>query len=327
MIDSTIGKESKMINNVSGRNNSIAKLPQATSPLTEDKTGRRDQSAKTTVNIVIEPAVKVEISNEARLAALQIKDFDTATSFLKLNEDVFSQEARERRMAATEENLANLPIDPFDNEFQILHVHSTFMEGTLEHFITDALDGKARNASLIAGELGQMIRSAAYSNGTTIEERATLREIGMQHAEYIAKNYFDNPDEAKAFLDVVRGFYENDILRDKGYTVIEGTNIAPFKSYTMPGAPSDYKSITAIARQFGASEEILSDPLRTFDFFVSVFKNQIAESPETNVEWQDDIVKNFNDNEQRVADIIDHIKANLNAIDVESSLLRLLKAF
>ena len=110
--------------------------------------------------------------------------------------------------------------------------------------------------------------------------------------------------------------------------ILDGSNIAPFRHYSMPGAPAGYVNITAIARHFGASEEVLKDPLKTFDFFAEIFKNQIITSPETEVTvWQGDIAKAFNENSDRVADIISLIKETLNENDVANSLIRLLKAF
>ena len=269
-------------------------------------------------------AVKVEISNEARLAALQLREFDLTDSALKIDESFFSREAHEQRRADFAKSLESpLNIDPFDNEFQILGVTYNFNAGTLEHFITDALAGKARNASLVASELGQMIRSAANNNGATVEERAVNRETGLKHAEYIAKNCFDDPDEAKAFLDGIMKFYENDVMRDKGYIVIEGSDIAPFRSYTMPNAPKGHMSANAIAKHFGASDEVLNDPDKLLEFVANLHKNQ-ATTPQ---EWKSDIVKSFDENAQRVADIISLIKASLNETDVANSLARLLKAF
>ena len=276
-----------------------------------------------------DPAAKVSISDAGRLASLQIREFDATTSFLKIDEDFFSHEARARSRAEFAESIANRQeIDPFDNEFQIMGVKGEFLEASLEYFVSNALEGKARNASMVAGELGQMIRSAAYNNGATVEERAIKRETGLRHAEYIAQNYFEDPDEAKAFMDGVMRFYENDVMRDKGYIVLDGSNIAPFRHYSTPGAPSGYVNITAIARHFGASEEVLKDPLKTFDFFAEIFKNQIITSPETEVTvWQGDIAKAFDENSDRVADIISLIRETLNENDVANSLIRLLKAF
>jgi len=209
-----------------------------------------------------------------------------------------------------------------------LGVKGEFLETTLEYFISNALEGKARNASMVAGELGQMIRSAANNNGATVEERAIKRETGLRHAEYIAQNYFDDPNEAKAFMDGIKRFYENDVMRDKGYIVLDGSGIAPFRHNSTPGAPNGYVNISAIARHFGASEDVLKDPMKTFEFFAEIYKNQIITAPESAAtQWQDKITEAFDENEKKVADIISLIKETLNENDVNNSLLRLLKAF
>jgi len=70
-----------------------------------------------------DPAAKVSISDAGRLASLQIREFDATTSFLKIDEDFFSHEARARSRAEFAESIANrAEIDPFDNEFQIIGV-------------------------------------------------------------------------------------------------------------------------------------------------------------------------------------------------------------
>jgi hypothetical protein len=264
-----------------------------------------------------ETPVTVTISTQGRLASLQM-------NLASLDTSIFSEEARNQRRAESEQLMnERLSLDPFDNEFQILGVVHEFNAGTLESFIQGALDGKARNASLVANELGQMIRSAANNNGATAEERAINRETGMRHAQYIAQNFFDNPDEAKAFLDGIQQFYDNDVLREKGYTVIEGSDIAPFRSYTMPNAPKGHMSLNAIAKHFGASDEVLNNPDKLLGFVVNLFETQRL-APE---EWNKDIVESFDENEQRIADMISLIRQSLNENDVSNSLARLLRAF
>ena len=176
------------------------------------------------------------------------------------------------------------------------------------------------NSSLVASELGQMIRSAAYNNGTTVEERAVLRETGMKNAEYIAQNFFDNPDEAKAFLDGIKRFYYNDILREKGYTVLEGSG-SPyiFKSYTSPH--NGEININEFSKKYGISDvkSLLSDPIKWTEFTSELNKNKDK--------WSEEIIKAFEDNAQNVTNIINLVKSSLNEESVTSSMARILKAF
>jgi ribosomal protein S17E len=259
-------------------------------------------------------SVIVTISDEARKAVLQIREYDSATSFLKFDESLFSQEAKDKLNADMAER-----INERNKEFAIVGVWYEFDEGTLEKFITDSLVGKARNASLVAGELSQMIRSAAYNNGATVEERAVMRETGMKNAEYIAHNYFDNPNEAKAFLDGIKRFYEYDILREKGYTVIDNAGIAPFKSYI--SLPDGNISLNTYAKKFGASDiwEIYNNPQTKKEFNNALNVNRDK--------WNEEIIKDFEDNERKVIDIINLVKNSLNENIVADSLTHLLRAF
>ena len=294
------------------------------------RTGRQtvenapQEKPKNTVTPEPESAVKVDISPEGRLAALQglqFKEYDPTTSYLKIDNGFFGHEAHTQRKAEFAKSISNhAEIDPFDNEFQILAVHATFIEGSLEHFIQGALDGKVRNSSLVASELGQMIRSAAYNNGATVEERAVLRETGMKHAEYIAQNLFDDPNEAKAFLSGVKGFYNNDVLREQGYTVLEGAGSPHiFKSYISPH--NGEININEFAKKHGVSDitSIISDPVKWTEFTAALNKNRDK--------WSEEIIKAFEDNARNVDTIINLVKSSLNEDSVASSMARIRKAF
>jgi len=290
---------------------------QAVENATQDK-------LKNAVTLEVESAAKVDISPEGRLALLkelQFKEYNPATSYLKIDEGFFSHEAHTQIKADFAEGINNrTEIDPFDNEFQMLAVHATFLKGSLEHFIQGAIDGKARNSSLVASELGQMIRSAAYNNGATAEERAVLRETGMKHAKYIAQNFFENPNEAKAFLDGIKRFYDNDVLREKGYTVLEGPG-SPyiFKPYTSPH--NGEININEFAKKYGVIDvkSLLSDPVKWTGFTSALSRNK--------EKWSEEIIKAFEDNAQNVTNIINLVKSSLNEESVTSSMARILKAF
>ena len=161
-----------------------------------------------------------------------------------------------------------------------------------------------------------MIRGAVYNPNASVEERAINRETALRHTEYIAANYFDSPGEAKAFLDGVNRFAENDILREKGYTVIDGADIAPFRSYINPADGSIGWS--AYATKYGKSDirEIFANPYERQLFFNSLSANQ--------KKWSEEIIKAFENNEKAVADIINTVKSTLDETDVADSLRRLI---
>ena len=282
-----------------------------------------NNSAKTNGNAnvqernTVNTGVSVEISEGAKNLSLQMKGYGADSPF-KLDAEFFSKDAREQRRLESAKAMAESSnIDPFDNEFQILGVQYTFVSGSLGEFITNNLEGKARNASLVASELSMMIRGTISNPNATVEERAINRETAIKNAEYIAQNYFDDPDEAKAFLDGINRFAENDIWREKGYIVFDNSDMPPFKSYTMPNAPEGYINGNAYAKKLGVSNimEIFQDP-KKFETFISESSKLKAE-----------VVASFNNNEKKVSDIISKVKELLNPTDVANSLQRLLKAF
>lgn len=301
---------------------------------TESSAGKTHSSDTSNINTPdTDTSYKVDISDEGRLASLQAKEVDTSSAFaLKVDESILSAPGPlvGRQVAMTLEQRENMnaafivgKLDPFDNPFQVAAVRHNYTEGTLEKFISDSLDGKAQNSTLVAQGLAEKIKSAAYGNGATVEERAINREIGMQNARYIAETYFDNPDEAKAFMDEINRFYEKDILREKGYIAPDNSDAEPYKSYLNP--PNAIKTdgninSAAIMKHFGASDEILADPQKRMKFMLGLDMR--------GDQWQKDIADAFDENEEKVTNIIDQIKASaLNDDDVMNSLARILKAF
>jgi len=278
-----------------------------------------------------EPSFMIEISEEGRLASMLIKEFDlTDITALKVDEGLLSAQGpladREKPMYEQRQvaflSGTPLELDPLDNEFMIAGVRHNFHEGTLERFITETLDDKARNSSMVALELGKMIKSAAYSNGETVEERATNREIGMSHAKYIADTYFDNPEEAQVFLDEINRYYEKDILREKGYMVFDNLDTEPYRSYAMPNAPEGYVNGKAMLVHFGASDEVMGDPEKAVRFLTNQLGKMLGG------QWQKDVAEAWEENEKKVASIIDEIRASvLNENDIANSLAKILKAF
>jgi hypothetical protein len=101
-------------------------------------------------------------------------------------------------------------------------------------------------ADSFTAELSRLIRGTWGENGNlsgTVEERAANREKGLKLAEYIAETYIDEPEERENFLDGVKRFYDNAVLREKGYLVTEGPNGV---TISKPGEPVPGASDTNI---------------------------------------------------------------------------------
>jgi hypothetical protein len=280
-----------------------------------------------------EGPVRLEVSDEGRKAFEgQIAEF-------------LSHEAVTQRKAELAKKLADpKEIDPFENEFQIMGVTYTFMEGSLEDLITDELGGKLKNASLVASELGKMIRSSFINPDATVEERAIDRETALNHVRYLAKNYFDEPDKAKAFLDKVQRFADNDVLREKGYIVFDNSDMQPYKSYMSSVKDSGSVSTSAYARLYQDSSvlEKDSDPQKAGAFFNSLqsnnvnvlgimnsggFNSFIEAIGKNKAEWDAILSGNFAKNEKYVSDIISNVKSTLDEDYVAKSLARFMNAF
>lgn len=267
------------------------------------------------------PAVKNDISAESLTSSQELKLYGE-NGTLKLDGAIFNQEARDQRKADFAQSLSrSVTIDPLNNEFQILGVKGIFNDGTLEKHISDSLEGKVKNASLVADELGKMIRGTISNPDASVEERAANRETALKHASYIAENYFDDPDEAKAFLDGINKFAENDIMREKGYIVLDNSDFAPFKSYESPVNSYGGVSWETYAKKagFSSASEVFADKGTLNKFYTSLHDNSKV--------WDEELTKSFEENENKVTDIINLIKGSLNEDDVASSLQRLMKAF
>lgn len=264
---------------------------------------------------------KVILSEEARKISLKLFAHE-ASSPLKRDESFFEQEAVAQRKIESAAALAEpVAIAPADNSFQIEDVSHVFNDGTLEKFIAERLDGKAKNASLVASELGKMLRGTILNPDASIEERAVSRETALKHATYIAENYFDNPDDASAFMENIKRFANNDVLREKGYVVIDNSGLPPLPSYQSFVKPDIGISLDAYAKHYGLAHthELFADK-QTFNAFYSTLIRHGDLRRE-------EIVQRFADNEKMVAEILDKVKNNLDEAQVASSLQQLLKAF
>ncbi|HLR91509.1 MAG TPA: hypothetical protein VK048_00430, partial [Atopostipes sp.] len=75
------------------------------------------------------------------------------------------------------------------------------------------------------------------------------REVALKQAKYVAENYFDNEEERADFLAEVNRYYENDLLREKGYVVFDNGDLEPFKKYSSPRDSSQVSYMT-FAREY-----------------------------------------------------------------------------
>lgn len=170
-----------------------------------------------------------------------VKELNFADSVIKAShhEAVSVSISDEAKELFRQEKLGNLtPVQdlPFESvkkgavaprERAELVFQENFREGTAENFIFNALDGKVENAYDVARQLGGMIFSR--ESDIDVETRAFDRETGKKLAEYIAQSYLTNSDEAESFLAGIDEFANKSEMRDKGYTVIIGSDIEPFK--------------------------------------------------------------------------------------------------
>lgn len=182
--------------------------------------------------------LKISFSQEGLILSKLFKQF---------YEEYHSVEAIEQRQR---EQLAEAEAyNRLEDEFS-LTVKYNFPENTLHQTIKVALEGKVVNASLYASELASAIRSSVSMPDKSAEERAAYREMALKQAQYIAENYFDNEQEASSFINEINKYYENDVLREKGYIVIDNGNIKPFKTYSSPISNKNEVSFYTLAKRY-----------------------------------------------------------------------------
>lgn len=187
------------------------------SPLKEHVTISKESLAKFTASIKLHDASEDDL-------LLQ--------NFRKSIEKYNSPEAVEQRRLEQLEKEQSF--NRLTDEFSLKGITYHFPENTLHHTIAEAMEGKVVNASLYAAELADSIRSSVSMPDKSDEERAAYREMALKQAEYVAENYFDNDEERTAFMDEVNRYYENDLLREKGYVVFDNSDLEPFKQYSSP---------------------------------------------------------------------------------------------
>lgn len=231
--------------------------------------------------------------------------------FQKFYEEYNSAEAIEKRKVAQLEK--EQAFNRLEDEFSIKGVQYHFPENTLQHTIKEALEGKVENASLYAAELGAAIRSSVSMSDKSSEERALSREMALKQAEYVAEYYFDNNEEAEAFMNEINQYYENDVLREKGYVVFDNSDLEPFKSYSSPITKEDDVSFYTIAKRYmdeGDLKHFISGEGSIEDSaeFLSQFHNNKEK-------YRNEIIKEFNLNQQQAKEQIRAAKSMLETFE------------
>ena len=174
-----------------------------------------------------------------------------------------------------------------------------FPPDSLEHSISGFLAGKAVNASLVASELGKMLKSTFNQPEASVEERAAIRETAVQNAAQIAKDYFNDPDEAAAFMELIRKAADKDILREMGYYVYDNSDEIRMPHSPEPMSAKDAADFTAFQNALNKNTFVLDTEL----------------------------IAQLSDDKKKVADMISAAIDNMSETSVNDSLQRLLKAF
>lgn len=215
--------------------------------ITEQSKLKNEKQNGQIVHVTISEAARNEWNESLHLKTVTEND-KLGELFRQFYEEYNSVEAIEKRRLEQLEKEQSF--NRLTDEFNLEGVEYIFPENTLHNTIKNALEGKVKNASIYASELAEAIRSTISMADKSAEERATYREMALRHAEYIADHYFDNEEEAAMFMTEITKYYENDILREKGYIVIDNSDIEPFKRYSSPISKEGEVSFYTLAKRY-----------------------------------------------------------------------------
>lgn len=268
-------------------------------------------------------AVTVTISDESKNKFYQSlkfretnKDDVLGKQFQKFYEEYNSAEAIEKRLLEQLEK--EQAYNRLEDEFS-LNVKYDFPENTLQHTIKEALEGKVANSSLYAAELASALRSSISMPSKSVEERAAYREMALKQAEYIANNYFTDEQEATSFMNEIRKYYENDVLREKGYIVIDNSDLEPFKNYSSPMTKNNNVSFYTYAKKYMDKdyfERFINgegNPMESAKFLM-----QLQNKKE---KYNKEIIEEFELNEQQVEEKIVTTKKMLASFSWENGII------
>jgi len=349
-----------MVNRISGYslNHSIHTSPNRQQKAATDKPNEdadlhlegKPQNSAIQSNINDKIEVSLEAQKAARNAMLSNMQFQEIASPTQ-SVNAYSQEStllevdvvlpsREQLHDEFAERMSNrVPLDPFDNEFHINNVTYGFPESNIfisynQHIkVAEMLEGKARNATLAASELVNSLQGSIFYKDSTISERAIMREAAFQSAQYIADNFFENPNEAKDFMELITKIRDDDILREKGWIVNDHFELLePYRNYSAPGRQDDYISPMGTARHLGASEEIWRVQTKAIEFIVNEVSKRAPLHSETDAlnrdaNLKDEIFTVWHKNEREAGEAISKVLSDFNNDVTVSYLQRILKAF
>lgn len=236
--------------------------------------------------------------------------------FRNFYEEYNSTEAIEKRQLEQLEK--EQAYNRLEDEFN-LGVKGEFPENTLHHTIKEALEGKVANASVYAAELASAIRSSVSMPDKNDEERAAYREMALKQAEYIAENYFDNEQEAVSFMNEIKKYYENDVLREKGYVVIDNSGLEPIKNYSSHISNDDDVSFYTLVKRYmdeNYFERFINgegNPVESAKFLMQLKNNK--------EKYSEEIIEEFELNEQKVEEQITAIKSMFESFVWENGLV------
>lgn len=197
-----------------------------------------------------------------------------------------------------------------------------YSQGSIGEAIHGFLSGgKMDGSAIIAGELGAMLEGVQSNPNGTVEERAVNRELALRSAEHIAKNYITDPNEAEAFMKLVKEAADNDILREKGYLVDErNPSDEPLRSYeTDVGLYNAYVSKNtglSNANQFNSTHPKWQEVNDSYSAHIK---------KDNGATIQAEAAKDFEENEANVADKIKGAVEQIPETALNDNLLKLLK--
>lgn len=215
-----------------------------------------------------------------------------------------------------DEAIEKIELERTEKQQLFNRLNQPFSEGTLQHTIQTALEGKLKNVSLYANELADAIRGTATHSEKTVEKRAIYRETALAHAKYIAATYFDNEKEAEDFLNEIKKYAENDILREKGYTVLDGSNLEPFKSYSSPMAKNGEISFHGLIKHY--MEPVEYERFINGEWTPEESSKFLLEKINNGVKYQEEKIEADKQNEQAVTVQLNEIQALMEELTWEN---------
>lgn len=276
----------------------------------------KEKSKNTNSNLI-----QISISDSARkILALKVgANIDEGNiPSLKFDDEFYSKISKEVVTKRKSQSLDIIPcpkeISPLDNLFQVRGVKYIFEKDTLEYIVATGLEGKVDNPSLYASEIGKAIRSSIFMADSTLEERAIYRETALKNMEYIASNYFDVKEDAEIFLDKIKKSAENDILREKGYVVLDNSEIKKIPSYSN-AINSDEVSFSSMAKKYfdnGFNENFINGRISAEElneFYLKVGENKSK--------WEIEIKNEFEEKSKHVEKIIEDTEKKFEEISYD----------